>query len=217
MNSPVIKAEGLSLLIDGKMLLKELDLEVRKGDKLLLSGDSGSGKSSLLAALLGFQSFHSGQLEVFGHSVEGDEVWKVREHTAYLPQEYELKLETVRELFYLPFEFKRNRTMRPGEGEAAKTLERMGLKREFLDRDLDEISGGEKQRVIAASLLQLDKPLYLLDEPTSSLDPAITSILIDAFLEDPKRTVIAVAHDPEWKERMERIVEFPSGKENSHG
>jgi putative ABC transport system ATP-binding protein len=217
MSSPVIKAEKLSLRLDGTPLLDGLDLEVRKGEKLLLSGDSGSGKSSFLSALLGFQDFQSGSLEVLGHSVEDDEAWKVREHTAYLPQEYELKLDSVHELYYFPFQFKRNRAQRPSEEEASKGLERFGLGAEFLARDPDAISGGEKQRVLAASLLRLDKPLYLLDEPTSSLDPSVTDKVIEAFLEDPDRTVVAVAHDPEWKASVDRIVEFPSGKELEHG
>lgn len=217
MNVPVVKAEGFSMRLDGVPLLQGFDLNVRKGEKLLLSGDSGSGKSSLLSAFLGFQAFQEGKLEVLGHPVDGEKVWKVREHTAYLPQEYELKLDTVHELFFFPFEFKKNREQRPTGAAAKKALERFALKPELLDRDPDSISGGEKQRILAASLLQLNKPLYLLDEPTASLDPSITNTFIDAFLEDPERTVIAVAHDPEWKEKVDRVVGLPSGKDLDHG
>ncbi len=217
MSFPAVKAEKLRLELDGAPLFKGLDLEVGKGEKLLLSGDSGSGKSSLLNALLGFQDILEGELEVLGHPVKDETVWKVREHTAFLPQEYELKLDSVRELFFFPFAFKRNRDQRPSKARAKELLERFGLKPELLDRDPDAISGGEKQRILAASLLQLDKPLYLLDEPTSSLDPTVTTSFIDAFLEDPQRTVIIVAHDPEWKDRADRIVELPSGEALSHG
>lgn len=217
MSAAAVLAKKLCMRLDGIPLLHSFDLEVSPGEKLLLSGDSGSGKSSLLSAFLGFQGFQEGMLEVLGHPVDGEEVWKLREHTAYLPQEYELKLDSVRELFFLPFGFKNNRDRCPSEAEAQKALERFALKPELLDRDPDAISGGEKQRVLAASLLQLDKPLYLLDEPTASLDPGITASFIDNFLEDPDRTVIAVAHDPEWKAKVDRIIELPTGKELEHG
>lgn len=214
---PLVMAEKLSFDPGGSPLLHGFDLEVRQGEKVLLSGDSGSGKSSFLSLLLGFQSVRSGKLEVFGRSVEGDGVWEVREQTAFLPQEYELKLDSVRELFFFPFSFKKNRHKCPSDGEARNLLERFGLDPGFLDRDPDQISGGEKQRVMAASLLQLDKALYLLDEPSASLDPTVTGTLIENFLEDPERTVITVAHDPEWKERVDRIIEFPSGRTVDHG
>jgi ABC-type lipoprotein export system ATPase subunit len=217
MKDPVVRAEKLTLRLDGTELLRDFDLEVRKGEKVLLSGDSGSGKSSLLSAFLGFQELQEGALEVFGHSVDGEEVWEVRAHTAYLPQEYELKLESVRELFFLPFGFKRNRDKRPSGTDARGALRTFALDPALLDRDPDAISGGEKQRVLAASLLQLDKPLYLLDEPTSSLDPTVTATFIDAFVEDPERTVIAVAHDPEWKAKVDRVIHLPSGQELQHG
>jgi ABC-type multidrug transport system ATPase subunit len=202
---------------DKELLLEGFDLRIQPGEKVLLAGDSGTGKSSFLSALLGFQTIQGGKLEVFGQAVDDTQVWGVREQTAYLPQEYELKLDSVRELFYFPFSFKQNRSLRPSEEEVKEAIERFGLKPHMLDRDPDGISGGEKQRLVAASLLKLRKPLYLLDEPSASLDPGWTGTMADAFLEDADRTVIAVAHDPEWRRKVDRIIELPSGKEQAHG
>lgn len=205
---PVILAEGLRIEMGGVPIVRDLDLELRKGEKLLISGDSGSGKSSLLSAFLGFLPVTVGKLEVFGFPVQDDRVWEVREQTAYLPQEYELKLDSVRELFFFPFRFKTNRGRKPTEEEAGKALESLGLRASYLDRHPDAISGGEKQRVIAASLLQLDKSLYLLDEPSSGLDRYAAGTLIDGVLSDPERTVVVAAHDAQWRERVDRVLEL---------
>lgn len=209
-SDPMLSARDLSIAVEGTRLFEGLDLELQQGEKLLLSGDSGSGKSSFLNAVLGFQRIDKGELELFGHSTQDEGAWQVRERTAYIPQEYELKLESVRELFFFPFTFKRNRERRPSEERALEGLERMGLEKGVMERSPDEVSGGEKQRIIAASLFLLDKPLYIMDEPSSSLDPTATEKLIDAFLEERDRSVIVVAHDPQWRERVDRILELPS-------
>lgn len=213
----IVNGEDLRIDMEGEPLFRNLELKVQKGERVLLSGDSGTGKSSLLSALLGFVRFQEGRLEVLGQEVADESVWKVRERTAYLPQEYELKLETVRELFFFPYSFRKNRTSRPSEEKAAELFERLGLRPSLLDKDPDAISGGEKQRVIAASLLGLDKELYLLDEPSSSLDPTASARMIDAFFEDPERTLIVVAHDECWKERVDRVIALPDGEVLSYG
>jgi polar amino acid transport system ATP-binding protein/putative ABC transport system ATP-binding protein len=88
------------------------------------------------------------------------------------------------------------------------SFQRLGLDEEIMDKRLNEISGGQRQRMLFAVIAMLDKELILLDEPTSSLDSE-SAILVTKFIKDMckrGKTVLAVTHDKHFAEECDRII-----------
>jgi len=106
---------------------------------------------------------------------------------------------TVRECLDLPFSFAANRGLSPDQSLRAGYLERFGLQQAVLDQQYASLSGGQQQRIAIIQALQLNRPVAVLDEITSSLDPDNVDRVVRAVLDDADRTVITVSHDREWQ------------------
>ncbi len=177
----------------------------------MLSGKSGSGKSSVLRTLLGLHPLTLGTVYFQEKPLTPTSVQTIRSCTAYIGQEPILGAESVREALLLPFQFKTHRDHRPTQAQLSEVLQRLRLPEDILNRDSSRISGGEKQRIALARGLLLGKKLYLLDEVTSALDAESKQAVFDVF-SDPHLTVLSVAHDPEWLERCGIIFELEAGR-----
>jgi ABC-type lipoprotein export system ATPase subunit len=80
------------------------------------------------------------------------------------------------------------------------------LKAELLENKMQDVSGGEKQRIALVSCLLLQREILLLDEPTSALDSHSKSKVMDYLFANPKLTILSSSHDPEWIARCSKIV-----------
>ncbi|MCK9620542.1 MAG: ABC transporter ATP-binding protein [Methylobacter sp.] len=208
---PIIRFDHVSVSVYEKTILSDISFSLFPGQKAVLCGKSGSGKSSVLRALLGLHPITSGTVYFQEQPLSSSSVQAIRSHTAYIGQEPMLGAETVREALLLPFQFKTHRGHRPTEAQLIEVLLRLQLPSDILSRESNRVSGGEKQRIALARGLLLGKKLYLLDEVTSALDAQSKQVVFDVF-SDPNLTVLSVAHDPEWLELCDIIFELEAGR-----
>jgi putative ABC transport system ATP-binding protein len=208
---PIIRFDHVSVSVYEKTILSDISFSLFPGQKAVLCGKSGSGKSSVLRALLGLHPITSGTVYFQEQPLSSSSVQAIRSHTAYIGQEPMLGAETVREALLLPFQFKTHRGHRPTEAQLIEVLHRLQLPSDILSRESNRVSGGEKQRIALARGLLLGKKLYLLDEVTSALDAQSKQVVFDVF-SDPNLTVLSVAHDPEWLELCDTIFELEAGR-----
>jgi putative ABC transport system ATP-binding protein len=202
----MISVKNLVVKFDQQTVLDNLSFEVPKGTKMAVKGLSGSGKSTLLNVLLGFVTADSGDISIAGYALHPDHIQKIRSQVAWLPQELNLHLDKVRDLFWLPFLFTRNKALRPAEREIAAIFEAFRLETSLLNKALPEISGGQKQRVVLAACVLLKRPLLLLDEPTAALDTVTKQDIMDYLFTMPELTILALSHDPDWLARSQQVI-----------
>lgn len=207
----IIRFDQVSVAVNGKTLLSDVSFALRAGEKAVLRGKSGSGKSTVLKTLLGMYSLAAGSIYFNGQPLTVKSLQNIRRSAAYVGQEPILGADTVREALLLPFQFKAHRHLHPSDERLKQALQRLQLPIELLNRDCAAISGGEKQRLALARCLLLDKSVYLLDEVTSALDQDSKQAVFEVF-SDPRFTVLAVAHDADWLQRSQTVFEMRAGQ-----
>jgi ABC-type uncharacterized transport system, ATPase component len=207
----LILFDNVTVTVQGKTLLANIRFAVGAGEKAVIYGKSGSGKSSLLKTLLGMHSIDSGTVYFRQQALSACTVAAIRSKCAYIGQEPLLGADNVREALLLPFRFKAHRDREPSEEQLAAVLKRLQLSADILPRDSQRISGGEKQRIALARGLLLGKTVYLLDEVTSALDAESKQAVFEVFT-DPNLTVLAVTHDPDWQHVSDRVFDMHAGQ-----
>lgn len=171
---------------DGTVVIDEAECVVRRGDRVMVGGESGTGKSTLIRAIAGLWPWGTGQIEV-------PRSWRIM----FLPQTPYLPLGTLRGALSYP-----NPVDALSDEEALRVLDRVGLSQ--LAPRLDEedrwdhvLSGGERQRVAFARVLIGRPDLVVMDEATSALDEDSQQRVMTAFLEElPEAALVSVAHRP---------------------
>ncbi len=194
----MIRYDNITVTYDGADVLKDFSLEVSRGEKVLIYGKSGMGKSTILKLLLGFARPDEGALYFDGEELNRKSVWDVRKRVAYVSQDLDFGGGMVRDFIDGVFDIKANAAR---EGWEEKLREAMGwleLDAKLLDKDLSDLSGGEKQRIAVAVSLLLDRDVFLLDEVTSAVDPEMKGRIVDYFAALEEATVLAVSHDVTW-------------------
>ncbi|MFT8320014.1 MAG: ABC transporter ATP-binding protein [Bacillus sp. (in: firmicutes)] len=198
-------------------VLKNINLEIKKGEIVTVIGRSGSGKSTLLNLISGFMQANEGEIWIdnqrvtdFNEAAFAD--FRLR-HIGFIFQSFQLiPSMTAFENVQLPLILK-------GEGEKERkertleVLERVGLQ-DFADHYPSELSGGQQQRVSIARALVVNPPLILADEPTGSLDSDTESELL-TFIKDLNRdlhlTFLIITHDEKVAKIGDRIVQISDG------
>jgi putative ABC transport system ATP-binding protein len=200
------------------MALRGVDIDVRRGELLMVAGPSGCGKTTLISVIAAILGQDSGQCEVLGHDLKN---MGPKERTSfrgksigYVFQMFNLlpALSAV-ENVSIPL-LLNGAPRREAERRAEEALEAVGLskRREALPAQL---SGGQQQRVAIARALVHDPKLIVCDEPTSNLDHVSghdMMVLLRNAAKNPDRALIVVTHDPRIFEFADRIAHMDDGK-----
>jgi polar amino acid transport system ATP-binding protein len=209
-----LSLDGVSASHDGRTdVLREVTLAVGKGEVVGLIGPSGSGKSSLLRALVGLLKPRAGRVTVAGKALDYGSrasLRAARERFAIVFQQYNLfqNMTALRNVAVAPTLVKR-RPAREVEAEARALLERVGLGAK-LHAYPDELSGGQQQRVAIARALALKPDILLLDEVTSALDPELVTEVLDTIraLRAEGMTMLVVSHEMAFIREVASTVVF---------
>ncbi len=211
-SDPVLEIRGLGLSFGSKSLLKGMNMRLARGEKVALTGKSGSGKSSLLKCLLGFLLPSAGEIVIHGELLNPKTVWALRRRIGYVPQEPELGDMTGEEYIRRPFRLKANRSLTWRPERLLVLCRTFQLEPSLLGQPSRTLSGGEKQRIALISALMLDREIYLFDEITSALDEESRSAAADFFRSQAELTAVLVAHDPELRALCDRTYTLgPAG------
>lgn len=210
-DTPALEIQNLTVRYDGRAVLDRLTLLCAPGEKVVLRGQSGCGKTTVLRCVLGFVVPDEGEIRVEGRAVTNHSVWDVRRRMAYVGQEPDLGAGTVRAAIEQPFSYRANEHLRENLSLAHGLLDCLRLSPSVLDQEIDTISGGEKQRIGLVSALLLERPVLLLDEASSALDEESASAMADLLRSRSDLTVLAVSHNVAWASFADRTVELPGG------
>ena len=200
--------EDARIAYGDEILLSKFKLQLKRGEIASISGSSGCGKTSLLNAILGFTPLKEGRITVNNIILDKNSIDLIRKQIAWIPQELALPLEWVRDMIQLPFGLKANRTTPFSETQLFNCFEELGLEGELYYKRVNEISGGQRQRMMIAVASMINKPLIIVDEPTSALDSGSTERVL-AFLRYQTRkgtAVLAVSHDKDFAEGCDRHI-----------
>ena len=195
---PVVRFQRAGLGFGDRMLWTGLDLDVRPGEFLAVLGPNGTGKSSMLKAILGQQALTAGSVHVFGRSATAGD-----RRIGYVPQQRALDPGTpLRAKDLVAFGLNGHRWGLPISTAATRTRVAAALKAvgatDFADSPVATLSGGEQQRVRVAQAVAADPDLLLCDEPLLSLDLSQQreiSELIDSVRRRTGAAVVFVTHD----------------------
>ncbi len=191
----LIQVRDLSISYDGKTIVSGINFDIDQGDFMCVFGENGSGKSSLIKAILGLKSTASGHIH-FAKDFS-------RRDIGYMPQKTQIQqdfpasvLEVVLSgcqgsMGFRPFYGKAEKA------KAARAMERLGIT-DIKKECYRSLSGGQQQRVLLARALCGADKMILLDEPTTALDPIATTDfyrLIYELNKDSGITVVMVSHD----------------------
>ena len=186
----MIKIENLNYKYEDENILNNISFQIKKGEKVILLGSNGSGKSTILRVLAGLyfsKGYFFNQKEITKKSINKEFRKKVGilfqnpESMIFNPTVYDEIAFSLRE-FNIPIEDK-----------VEKIAKTFGITT-LLKKNPLYLSGGEKQKVILASILIYEPEIILLDEPTTAMDPRTTGWFID-FLIDLNKTTILATHD----------------------
>jgi putative ABC transport system ATP-binding protein len=198
--------------------LRSIDLDIRAGEFLVVTGKSGAGKTTLVNLLTGLDRATSGEIWVSGkpvHRLSAGQAAQWRGETVGVVfQSFELlpSLTVLRNVM-LPMDFAHKFSMRERRERAMHLLEQVGIADHARKRP-GEVSGGQRQRVGIARAMANDPPILVADEPTGSLDSATTDAVLDVFerLAGQGKTVFLVTHDPDIVERGTRAITLADGE-----
>lgn len=201
--------------------LQGLDLDVERGELMAIVGNSGSGKSTLLNMLGGLDKPSAGSLFVDGKNLlkfsDKDYMEYKRNTVGFVWQNNARNLIpylTAVQNVELPMLLKGRRQRRE---RALELLDKVGLSHRKNSR-LDQMSGGEQQRVAIAIALANCPRLLLADEPTGSVDTKTSNVVLDIFKELNKSeelTIVIVTHDVKLAHRIDRVVAIRDGRTSS--
>jgi ABC-type lipoprotein export system ATPase subunit len=224
----VIIAESLVKIYKTKdievLALQGLDLTIARGEVMAIIGNSGSGKSTLLNMIGGLDKPSAGKL-----IVDAKDLFKLKEKdlvdyktvtVGFVWQNnarnlipYLSAIENV----MMPMQFNTTMPVKNKKNRAKDLLELTGMGHRMKHR-LNQLSGGEQQRVAIALSLANHPAVLLADEPTGSVDTRTTNIILDMFRAVNKElgtTVVIVTHDREISKKVERVVAIRDGKTSS--
>jgi general L-amino acid transport system ATP-binding protein len=198
-------------------VLKDINLSVYRGERIVVCGPSGSGKSTMIRCVNRLEEHQRGQIIVEGTELTGDvrQIDAIRREVGMVFQQFNLfpHLTVLQNLTLAPM-WVRKMPRAEAEATAMRYLERVRIP-EQANKFPGQLSGGQQQRVAIARSLCMNPKIMLFDEPTSALDPEMIKEVLDVMVElaESGMTMICVTHEMAFARRVAHRVIFMDGGE----
>lgn len=209
----ILELKLSSLYYLDKELLRDVHLKVRNGERILIVGATGAGKSSLLSTLNLMNQSYTGNILFYGKDIREYPPNTLRSKICMVMQEPWLEGNSIAEALKLPLQYHSIRQKEISERDKVISdfFSAFQLSHLNLEIGIEKLSGGEKQRIALIRALQLKPEILLLDEISSALDQTTSGIISDCIFSNYPGTVIAISHDPLWQDRWQRIWSLENG------
>lgn len=208
----MIKISNLTKKFDELLVLDEINLEIKEGERVVIIGPSGSGKSTLLRTINGLEAATIGEVTFKGQVVDANkpEINELRKQIGMVFQNFNLfpNMTVLENITLAPIKVK-NIKKEDAIEDALYLLDRVGL----IDKQNEypqNLSGGQKQRIAIARALAMKPEVMLFDEPTSALDPEMVKEVLDVMTELAKEgmTMVIVTHEIGFAKEIATKVVF---------
>ncbi len=193
-------------------VLKNIDAEIKNGEKIVIVGPSGSGKSTFLRCLNLLDQPSAGNIIVDGENITAEEcdINMVRQKMGMVFQHFNLfpHLTVIENITLAPIQLKRM-NKEDAIKRAYELLDRVGLREKANEYPI-KLSGGQKQRIAIARALAMNPEIMLFDEPTSALDPEMIGEVLDVMQElaEEGMTMVVVTHEMGFARKVASRVMF---------
>ncbi len=215
--SPIITINQLNKWYNDFHVLRDINLSVAQGEKIVICGPSGSGKSTLIRCINGLEDHQEGEIIVDGTPLLQDikQIEKIRQQVGMVFQQFNLfpHLTVLQNCTLAPVWVKKV-PVKQAEAEAMAYLERVNIP-EQADKYPGQLSGGQQQRVAIARSLCMKPKVMLFDEPTSALDPEMIKEVLDVMVElaDGGMTMLCVTHEMNFARTVaDRVLFMDEGQ-----
>ncbi|MFC0242797.1 amino acid ABC transporter ATP-binding protein [Rhodopseudomonas telluris] len=214
---PIVSIAGLNKWYGEFHVLRDISLDVGRGERIVICGPSGSGKSTLIRCINALEEFQEGEIVVDGIDLGPSlkHVDDIRREVGMVFQSFNLFPHlTVLENCTLAPIWVRNIPKKDAEATAMKFLERVRIP-DKANKYPGQISGGQQQRVAIARALSMNPKVMLFDEPTSALDPEMVKEVLDTMVDlaEEGMTMLVVTHEMGFaREVANRVVFMDAGQ-----
>lgn len=218
MDDSIIKTKSLEFSYDeSKQVLKGIDIDIKRGERIAVLGSNGAGKSTFFLNLNGVLHPEKGDIYFHGRKMEGSrkDLNELRKAVGIVFQDADNQIiasTVLGEVSFGPLNL--NKSKEEVMDIVERALGYMNLL-EFKERPPHYLSGGEKKRVTIADIIAMDSEIFIFDEPTASLDPVNVDILHQVMnkLYEEGKTLMISTHDVDFAYQWaERIIVFCDGK-----
>lgn len=217
MGTNIIKINALNKWYGKFHALKNINLEIKKGEIVVICGPSGSGKSTLIRCINFLEKFQEGSVTVNGTVLSDDikNIRQIRSEISMVFQHFNLfpHLSIIDNLTLAPI-WVHNESKQVARNKSLQLLDRVGI-RDQADKHQNQLSGGQQQRVAIARALCTSPKIMLFDEPTSALDPEMIAEVLDVMVELAKEgiTMLCVTHEMGFAKKVaDRVIFMDEGQ-----
>ena len=217
MSDPVIRINKMNKWFGNFHVLRDIDLNVAAGEKIVICGPSGSGKSTLIRCINRLEAHQEGEIEVEGVTLDGTlkNLEEIRSNVGMVFQQFNLFPHmTVLENCTLSPIWVQQKSQAEAEKLARELLERVRIP-DQADKYPGQLSGGQQQRVAIARALCMNPRIMLFDEPTSALDPEMIKEVLDVMVElaNEGMTMLCVTHEMGFARQVaDRVIFMDEGE-----
>lgn len=215
-SGPMIKMDGVNKYFGDYHALRDINVEIGRGDVVVVLGPSGSGKSTLCRTINRLETIDEGSIAIDGTPLpeEGRELAKLRADVGMVFQQFNLfPHKTIKDNVTLgPIKVRKMKKSEADE-RAMQLLDRVGIANQS-EKYPAQLSGGQQQRVAIARALAMRPKVMLFDEPTSALDPEMVNEVLDVMTDLAKEgmTMVVVTHEMGFARRAaDRILFMADG------
>ena len=210
----MLEIKDLHANINGKEILKGINLTVKAGEVHAIMGPNGSGKSTMAKLIIGLLEAKKGKIQILGQELNEESVYELRSHVGIVFQNPDNQFIGSTVADDIAFGLENLCVPTEDMEDIIQTYAKKVNMTEFLDHEPTKLSGGQKQRVAIAGILAMHPSIIILDEATSMLDPRgkiEINNLVHELNQTQNMTILSITHDIEEAALSDHVILLDNG------